>query len=168
MGCDGRIFLFEDLIYNFQMIGKTTLNLMSNPATTPIWAQGWWNVNDLNMIGDWAIEWNNFTKSLQRVHVRLSDSEDELVWRRNVVGGNCSTKLGYDALFGPRENDEVWWWKKIWKVKGPPKSILFMWIYINNKVLTWEMLRKRNREGPGICLLCHNSEETTTGHLVGS
>jgi hypothetical protein len=86
----------------------------------------------------------------------------ELVWRRNVVGGNYSTKLGYDALFCPRENDEVWWWKKLWKVKCPPKSILFMWIYLNNKVLTWEMLRKRKREGPGICLLCHNSEEKTT------
>jgi hypothetical protein len=64
-----------------------------------------------------------------------------------VVGGNYSTKLGYDALFGPRENDEVWWWKKLWKVKYPPNSILFMWLDLNNKVLTWEMLRKRNREG---------------------
>jgi hypothetical protein len=67
-------FFFEDLIYYFQMIGKTTLNLISNPATTTIWEKGWWNANDLNMIGDWAIEWTNFTKLIQRVHVRLSDS----------------------------------------------------------------------------------------------
>lgn len=29
------------------------------------------------------------------------------------------------------------------------------------KVLTWEMMRKRNKAGPGICLLCRNNEETT-------
>jgi hypothetical protein len=68
--------------------------------------------------------------------------------------------LVYDALFGPRRNDEVWWWKKLWKEKSPPKSILFMLLVLNNKVLTWEMLRKRKWEGPNVCLLCKNSEET--------
>jgi hypothetical protein len=62
---------------------------------------------ELNMASDWDIEWNNFTNSLQRAHNRLGPSEDELIWGRNVVGGNYSTKLGYDALLWPRTNDEV-------------------------------------------------------------
>jgi len=66
MGCDGRIFIFEDIIYYFKMVGKTTLNSMSNPTSTTILERGWLNANNLNMEGDWAIECTNFTRSIQR------------------------------------------------------------------------------------------------------
>jgi hypothetical protein len=86
---------------------------MSNPSITTIWAQRWLTVNELYLEGDWFIEWKKFTDSLQRDRIRPCPIEDELIWGRNVVRGNYSTKLGYIALFGPRTNDEVWWWKKI-------------------------------------------------------
>lgn len=44
------------------------------------------------------------------------------------------------------------------------KTKLFMWLALNNKVLTWKMLQKRNKEGPSIFLLCRQGTETTT-HL---
>jgi hypothetical protein len=36
IGCDIIIFLSKDLIYYYQMTGKTTLNSMSNPSITTI------------------------------------------------------------------------------------------------------------------------------------
>jgi hypothetical protein len=60
MGCDRGIFLYEELIYNFQMIGKASLNSMSNPTISTIWSQGWLSVVDLNLTGEWVIDWNNY------------------------------------------------------------------------------------------------------------
>ena len=38
---------------------------------------------------------------------------------------------------------------------------------MNNKLLTWENLRKRGFQGPSICILCKSSEELAS-HLFYS
>jgi hypothetical protein len=44
---------------------------------------------------------------------------DLVLLRMNLFGGEMwleaviQPSLVYDALFGPRRNDEVWWWKKL-------------------------------------------------------
>ena len=35
-----------------------------------------------------------------------------------------------------------------------------MWLELSNKLLTWEMLKKRGFEGPVFCCLCKMKEET--------
>jgi len=49
----------------------------------------------------------------------------------------------------------------LWKIKCPPKTKFFMWCAFENKVPTWDILKKRNLLGPGWCCLCKNEEETT-------
>jgi hypothetical protein len=71
-----------------------------------------------------------------------------------MVGGNYTTKLGYEAPFGTSELGDSWWWKELWKVKALKKTISFLWLALKNKVLIWEMMRKRNKVGPGLFLLC--------------
>ena len=39
-----------------------------------------------------------------------------------------------------------------------------MWLAIMNKVLTWEVVQRRAKQGSRICLLCREDEETTN-HL---
>jgi len=126
MGCDRSILHHEELIYNFQIIGKVSLNSMSNPTISTISSQGWFNFFYLNLTSEWASDCNNYIATLQRVHIRFGPLEDELIWGINMVGGSDSTKLGCEALFGVEINDEAWWWWKIWKVKDHPKTILIM------------------------------------------
>jgi hypothetical protein len=57
--------------------------------------------------------------------VKLSDWEDELVWIYNKGGGNYSTMLGYRVLLSIGGEVDHWWYNHIWKIKGPPKGILF-------------------------------------------
>jgi len=64
-----------------------------------------------------------------------------------MLGSNYIVKLGYESLLGFDHSKTVWWWSKLWKVKAPLKVKLLMWLALNEKVLTWEMMRKRNREG---------------------
>jgi hypothetical protein len=77
------------------------------------------------------------------------------------MGEVYTTKLGYEALIGPRLVEEVRWWKKLWKEKAPPKSISLMWLALNNEILAWEMMKKSGKYDLGIFLLFHNNYEST-------
>jgi hypothetical protein len=53
-------------------------------------------------------------------------------------------KLGYKALVEEgREDQHVWWWKVLWKLKSPSKSKIFMWLILNNRAPTWDILQKK-------------------------
>eukprot|EP01018_Ginkgo_biloba_P029911 Gb_05538 [translate_table: standard] len=41
-----------------------------------------------------------------------------------------------------------------------------MWLALNNKVLTWDNMKKRNKSGCGRCSLCKVSDETITHLLI--
>ena len=55
----------------------------------------------------------------------------------------------------------------LWESNYPLKITLTFWLAINNKLLTWENLRKRGFQGIGFCSLCKLGEELTS-HLFGS
>ena len=48
----------------------------------------------------------------------------------------------------------------IWKSIVPLKIVLFAWLVLRNKILTWENLRNGGWEGPRRCVLCGDNEET--------
>ena len=54
----------------------------------------------------------------------------------------------------------------LWASNIPLKTILTFWFAINNKLLSWENLRKRGFQGLCICILCKSGEELTS-HLFG-
>ena len=84
-----------------------------------------------------------------------------MVWQKDP-SGIYTPKLGYIALsvdlFQQIPN---WRWRGLWKLKCPQKAKIFLWAALNEKVPTWENLRKRQFEELGICPLCHFENETT-------
>ena len=73
--------------------------------------------------------------------------------------------MGYEAALQlEQEGTEQWWWAKIWKILGPLKIVLTLWLAMSNKLLTWKVLLKRGFHGPKICLLC-KSENETNSHI---
>ena len=42
----------------------------------------------------------------------------------------------------------------MWKIHSPPKTRLFLWCVLENKVPTWDNLQKRGFQGSGSCVLC--------------
>lgn len=51
-------------------------------------------------------------------------------------GGFYIAKVGFTTLQTSKVLEGFWWWKKLWKVKTPPKRTLFIWLVPNKKVLT--------------------------------
>jgi hypothetical protein len=87
-------------------------------------------------------------KSSEVPFVTITKEEDQLIWSLNPTR-NYELKFGYKALAQEdREDPQVWWWKKLWKFKFPTKEKIFMWLLLNNKSLTWDILQKRSFEGP--------------------
>ena len=75
--------------------------------------------------------------------------ECTLKWTWNTKTGNFSAKMRYDAaIFLEHQNPECWWWSKIWKTNAPLKIVITLWLALNNKLLTWEVLLRRGFEGP--------------------
>ena len=76
-------------------------------------------------------------------------------------GGNYTPKAGYICLSAEAEGrEEIWWWKILWKLKCPAKTKLFMWCVLENRVPTWDVLQRRNFQGPGWCVLCKQEMES--------
>ena len=79
-----------------------------------------------------------------------------------------SQQKGYEvAITEQLIGEKSWWWKGLWECNIPLKIILTFWLAINNKILTWENLRKRGFQGLGICILYKKDDELTS-HLFGT
>jgi hypothetical protein len=52
----------------------------------------------------------------------------------------------------------------MWKWKIQQKINLFLWLVVNNKILTWNNLQLRGWKGPGRCQLCKKDCEDSA-HL---
>ena len=96
------------------------------------------------------------------------DTHEKLIWTRNEIDGHYTTKKGYEvAIMEQFEGEKPWWWHDLWYSNSLLKTILTFWLDINNKLLTWENLRKRGLQGLGLCILCKKYDELTS-HLLGT
>jgi hypothetical protein len=120
----------------------------------------------LGLNGNNVVLLENYISALRSGHIRLSDMEDELVWKKNHLG-SYTPKFGYITLnMELLQQKPSWWWRGLRKLKFPPKAKIFLWAALNDKIPTWDNLSKRQIEGPGRFPLCQNSNESTLHILI--
>ena len=128
------------------------------------WTLSWRPITYFVLNDQENIELNMYIGPLQLSMINLRMEEDVLIWN-GASCGKYTPKEGY--IFMSAQNNDVhieWWWQKIWKFHCPPKTCLFWWCVLENKVPCWENILKRGFIGPGWCALCRNAKETTA-HL---
>lgn len=137
------------------------LDQVGDEATTSIFHQGWKYGVQLMLNGDLSRFWEECVSTLRRQHIRLSDSEDVLIWDK-APNDRYSPKAGYLAISVELFNRDVkWWWKGLWKLNCPTKNKLFEWVVLENKVLTWDILQKRHFKCLRWCSLWKNDQESS-------
>lgn len=67
----------------------------------------------------------------------------------------------YNAL---TVNDSGPYYKRIWKGRIPAKIKIFLWLAVNNVILTKDNMIKRKWQGDPSCYFCHKNE--TIDHLL--
>jgi len=111
------------------------------------------------------MKWEVFTQNLRNSGIRLSNAKDKLSWSWNRSTGKITANLAYQCiLYTNKMVVEKWWHKAIWMVKVTVKIICFMWICIEDRILTGINYQKRGGINPSVCALCLKEEESAT-HL---
>jgi hypothetical protein len=106
------------------------------------------------------LERNDPTKG----RIRISADPDILRWGY-TPNGNFTLKEGYNLQENFQNIQKEHIWEIIWKSKFWPKISTFLWLLVQNKILTWDNLRRRGFIGPSIFHLCQQQEETME-HLL--
>eukprot|EP01018_Ginkgo_biloba_P034237 Gb_24170 [translate_table: standard] len=82
-GCGGFHRLSEGLLQGLQERGLFNLCQVVDPGLSSVWRQEWMSSGTLGLVDDAAEEWEAFTFCLRSNHVRIKDSDDELIWSKN-------------------------------------------------------------------------------------
>ena len=121
----------------------------------------WYSADELLLDGEWKTAWNSYTRALELNGIRLTEAPDILMWDYNKKDGMVSASSAYDCLvnfYRPVMRNRVS--LSLWNSSLPRKIGCFIWLVQKNRILTWDNLQKRGKNGPGICVLCLNNEET--------
>jgi hypothetical protein len=104
----------------------------------------WINILDMDLTGDLAAEWDHFGRALQASGVSLSENEDEILWIGGDSSGSLSKKNVYAALISTLNQLMLTGWRnRLWKWHIQQKIKLFLWLAVENKILTWINLQLR-------------------------
>jgi len=84
------------------------------------------------------------------------------MWTWNKTSSDIIVKISYTTMVDMNVVDEPkWWFRSIWKSHVPVKIILFVWIFLQNHVLTRENYKLHGGIGPSVCHLCLRNDNTT-------
>ena len=96
----------------------------------------------MGLHGEMAYEWNKYFTGLRHRRIRLFEAEYSIVWSWENEE-YVSAKSLYEAISYICTNyNKKWWYKKIWKWHLPLKLKCFLWLCLENRILTWDNLIK--------------------------
>jgi hypothetical protein len=137
-------------------------NIWKDEPLPPHWRN--WKVlhTDLNLPADCNLQpWQEATTQRK---VRIREGSNILRWGHSPLG-SFSIKEAYNlkAKFHLQPKDNIW--KIVWHSHFWPKISTFLWLLVQNHILTWDNLWKRGFIGPSVCHLCLQQEESME-HLL--
>lgn len=125
-------------------------------GSIPIWC----DAESLQMPADIAMSWDHIRSRLRNCGIFRSSEHDGLIWRNSNGVGSIRVKDIYLNLISNRQYSSDSSFPCIfWKSGCPSKIVLFAWLSFHNKNLSWENLKKRGWQGPGICPICRSVKE---------
>jgi hypothetical protein len=101
-----------------------------------------WLTNNL------LLDWNKIVDDMNNINF-ITDN-DVVLWRFGPQG-RFSVRSVYNAM---TRNESGPYHKKIWKSKIPAKIKIFLWLMMNNAILTKDNLLKRKWSGDPSCYFC--------------
>ena len=91
---------------------------------------------------------------------KTNEQSDGVIWKWEK-NGKISVKSIYKHLFWNDEGEEV---KHLWKAKLPLKVKIFMWLALQDSILTKDSLLKIKWKGSPACAFCQDAESVR--HLM--
>lgn len=99
----------------------------------------WLSAADLGLPSAHRGEWEAYRFSLMAAGIHFTEDSDHLVWEDNPLQGSVSAKLAYNILMEDIGDNVVTGLRRIlWSDKLPLKISCFIWLCMENKILTWQ------------------------------
>eukprot|EP00253_Pinus_taeda_P022450 PITA_22450 len=125
-------------------------------GSIPLWKE----VESLGLPVDIAIQWNHIRTRLRNCGIFRSAEQDCLMWRNAKGMSSIHVKDVYQDLIGLKQSQLRPSFPHIfWKSSCPTKMVLFTWLSFHNRNLSWENIRKRGWQGPGVFPICSSAKE---------
>lgn len=107
---------------------------------------------------------DSYTISLPESHnpPTLNDSDDELIWRWSPNGKYSASSI-YTVMIGA--GLVAWRFTGIWKFSIPPSIKIFLYLLLRDKLLTKEVMLRRQFNCNGSCVLCDSAQLESAVHL---
>jgi len=160
IGLDNRSILSPPLHERLSSLNLVHLSQAKSAAHMFPHPDLWLHSNVLLLRGPMASEWDAFTGALKSAGIALNGGQDTLIWAGGDASGHLTVKNVYLALLHPLAlaacSPRL---HSIWNWPLPLKLQLFFWMCVQGKILTWEVLRKKDWHGPSRCALCKDAAE---------
>lgn len=86
-------------------------------------------------------EWDAYHSSLLEAGMNVTEEPDHLVWAENTLMGSMSAELSYKFLMENLGFEvETGLRLLLWSDKLPIKIGCFIWLCMENKIMTWQNL----------------------------
>jgi hypothetical protein len=141
--------LFPDLYKMTQQPDITLAKVKLNPGSLTF--SRW-------LVGEWKKQWDSVLSDMNNIF--LKDSANIVKWSLSSKG-LFTVRSMYNAL---TSNDSGPYHKKVWKSKIPAKIQIFLWLVLNNAILTKDNMIKRKWQGNPACYFCDQNESAS--HLL--
>ena len=114
----------------------------------------------LNLSSVYVEEWYLYVKALSSIGVELTRKSETLVYTRDEKRGIPTAKVVHGALIDESITiTSRWWFHYLWKCNLPLKIKCFLFLFLENKLLTQDNYQKRGGIGTNMCILCCSTLE---------
>ena len=128
------------------------------------WTQWKTNTRDLQIREN--LDLKPWQECLHSRKIPAREGPDILRWGHTTLG-TFSVKEAYHLQGHTPCQDHDSIWSKVWQPFIWPKISFFLWLTVQNRILTLDNLLKRGFTGPSRCALCLQTEETME-HLLNT
>eukprot|EP00253_Pinus_taeda_P027841 PITA_27841 len=156
----GASSFWKATIHSMPMIRDNLAWRIRDGTQTRIGIDPWTGTQQLNLPLQWHQAWESYREALKESHIIITEGQDELIWSQSDFG-YYTPKAGYTLLISHKKPDTLMdWWQNLWKLSSSPRSKLFFWCVLRNKVPTGDNLQRRAHHGPTWCALCKATSES--------
>ena len=150
------------------MLHQSTLVTVKDFWTPAPDGQPWrqWKANATDLQIRENIDLKPWQECLISRKIPVRDGSDILRWGHSTSGTFSVKEAYYLQENHPGQGLDLVW-SKVWLPFLWPKISFFLWLTVQNRILTWDNLLKRGFTGPSRCTLCMQNEETME-HLLNT
>lgn len=150
---------------NLVSLAKLAWRFLKCPEA--LWSQvllgkygGFQHLRNGRLLTPCSLVWRGLEKGFMLLREGLAGAPPHLSWKMSSQG-LFTMRSAYSLLHRPGDPPQPAPWNSIWKLLGPPRRSLLLWLSAHDRLKTSALLWQLRCLPSPICGVCHSDEEST-------